>query len=165
VIEKEQLAALARVHELLEEHGIEYWLFGGWAVDFHARSVTRPHADIDLAVWLNDYNRIAALLAAEGWKHAPEEAEDGYTRYERGPVRLELAIIARDEDGQAYTPVREGRGTWPDGAFEDDTAELHGVRARIISLRALRADKSEARDDTLVAAKDRIDSATLSRLP
>jgi hypothetical protein len=27
-----------------------YWLFGGWAVDFHAGRVTRDHADIDLAV-------------------------------------------------------------------------------------------------------------------
>ena len=43
-------------------------------------------------------------------------------------------------------------------------AELLRVRARVISLRALKADKSETRDDPLVAAKDRADVATLSRL-
>ncbi len=161
--EAEQLAALARVHRLLERHGIEYWLFGGWAVDFHAGLVTRPHDDIDLAVWFDDHERIAELLAADGWNHAPDEDEDGYQGYERGPVRLELAFLARDEKAQVYTPVREGRGAWPDGSFEGDTAELHGVRARIISLRALRADKSETRDDALVAAKDRADLAALSR--
>jgi hypothetical protein len=101
---------LAQVHELLERHGIEYWLFGGWAVDFHAGSVTRPHDDLDIAVWLKDHSRIAALLAADGWKHAPEEGEDGYTGYERGPVRLELAFLARGEKDQVYTPLREGRG-------------------------------------------------------
>ena len=161
--EAEQLAALARAHELLERHGIEYWLFGGWAVDFHGGSVTRPHDDLDIAVWLKDHNRIAALLETDGWKHAPEEGEDGYTGYERGPVRLELAFLARGEKGQVYTPLREGRAAWPDGSFEHDAAELRSVRARVVSLRALKADKSETRDDALVAAKDRADLATLSR--
>jgi aminoglycoside-2''-adenylyltransferase len=164
VNDADQLAALARVHELLERHGIEYWLFGGWAVDFHVGAVTRAHADLDIAVWLKDHNRIAAMLAADGWKHAPEEGEDGYTGYERGRVRLELAFLARGEKGRVYTPLREGQGAWPDGSFEDDAAELRGVRARVISLRALKADKSETRDDALVAAKDRADLATLSRL-
>ena len=163
VSEAEQLAALARVHELLVREGVEYWLFGGWAVDFHAGTVTRPHDDLDIAVWFNDLDRIAALLAADGWKHAPQEDEDGYTGYARGPVRLELAFLARSEDGDVYTPVREGRAPWADGAFENDVAELLGVCARVISLRALKADKSETRDDPLVAAKDRADVTTLSR--
>lgn len=159
----EQLAALARVHGLLVQNGIEYWLFGGWAVDFHAGSVTRQHDDIDIAVWLTDHRRITALLEADGWKHAPEDEEDGYTGYEQGAVRLELAFLARGEDGRAYTPLREGRAAWPDNAFGNDVAELGGVCARIISLRALKTDKSEAHDDSAVAAKDRADLATLSR--
>ena len=63
-----------------------------------------------------------------------------------------------------YTPLREGRAAWPEEAFEDDVAELAGVRARVISLPALRADKAERRDDPIVAAKDRADLATLSTL-
>jgi hypothetical protein len=164
VSEAEHLAALARVHELLVRHGLEYWLFGGWAVDFHAGAVTRPHDDLDIAVWLKDLDRIAVLLAADGWKHAPEEDEDGYTGYVRGTVRLELAFLARSQDGEVYTPLREGRAPWPGRAFENDVAELLGVRAKVISLRALKAEKSESRNDALVAAKDRADLATLSRL-
>jgi Aminoglycoside-2''-adenylyltransferase len=164
VCEREQLAALARTHELLERHAIEYWLFGGWAVDFYAGSVTRPHADLDMGVWSTDHDQIAALLAADGWEHAPEEGEDGYTGYERGGVRLELAFLARSANGRVYTPLREGRGVWPDGAFDNDVAELHGVRARLISLRALKADKLESHCDPLVAAKDSADIVTLSRL-
>jgi hypothetical protein len=164
VSEAEQLAALGRLHELFGQHGVEYWLFGGWAVDFHAGTVTRRHADLDLAVWLNNHDRIAALLAADGWTHAPEEDEDGYTGYERGPVRLELVFLARSESGQVYTPLREGRGSWPDEAFGDDVAEMLGVRARVISLAALKADKADIRDDAIVAAKDRADLATLARL-
>jgi hypothetical protein len=139
----EQLAAVARIHELVEGAGIEYWLFGGWAVDFHAGSVTRAHVDVDVAVWAHDLDRIRQLLEADGWRHAPEEGEDGHTGYERSGVRLELAFLARAEDGQVYTPLRDGRGAWPGGAFENDVAELRGVRARVVGLRALRADKSE----------------------
>jgi hypothetical protein len=164
VREAEQLAALARIHELLDGQGIDYWLFGGWAVDFHSGSITRAHDDLDIAVWLNDHDRIAALLAEDGWLHAPEEHEDGYTGYERGVVRLELAFLDRSEDGRVYTPTRDGRGAWPDGTFEDDVVELLGVRARVVMLRALKADKAETRDDPIVAAKDRADLANLSRL-
>jgi hypothetical protein len=164
VSEAEQLAAFARIHELLSEHGIDYWLFGGWAVDFHAGSVTRPHADLDLAVWQKDLERIAELLAEKGWKHAPEPGEDGCTGYERGGVRVELAFLARGATGEVYTPLRNGRAAWPDEAFEDDVGELRGVRARVMSLRALKADKSGAHADPVVAAKDRGDMATLSRL-
>jgi hypothetical protein len=162
VREAEQLAALARIHELLDGQGIDYWLFGGWAVDLHAGSVTRAHDDLDIAVWLEDHHRIAALLAADGWKHAPDEQEDGYTGYERGTLRLELAFLACGEDGQLYTPLREGRAAWPAGAFENETAELLGGQARVISLRALKADKAEHRDDPIVAEKDRADLATLA---
>jgi hypothetical protein len=115
-------------------------------------------------VWLDDDEQIADLLGKDGWRHAPEEGEDGYTGYERAGVRLELAFLARDEDGRVYTPLREGRAPWPDGAFTSDMAKLEGVRAPVISLGALRADKSERRDDPLVAAKDRADMTTLSRL-
>ena len=40
---------------------------------------------------------------------------------------------------------------------------VYGANVVFISLRALRADKSEARDDPRVAAKDRADTASLSR--
>jgi hypothetical protein len=41
---------------------------------------------------------------------------------------------------------------------------LGGVRAPVVGLRALKADESEPHDDPEAAAKDRADTATLSRL-
>src|SRR5205809_2025628 len=105
----DQLVALASLHELLERSRIEYWLFGGWAVDFYAGSVTRAHDDLDIAVWLCDHARIAELLAADGWRHAPEEDEDGGTGYERDGVRLEVTFLVRGGDGNAYVPLCKGR--------------------------------------------------------
>jgi hypothetical protein len=38
-------------------------------------------------------------------------------------------------------------------AFGNDIAELGGARARVISLRALKADKAEVREDSIVARR------------
>ncbi|HZL20610.1 MAG TPA: hypothetical protein VFG23_22955 [Polyangia bacterium] len=160
----EQLAALARIAGLFEPRGIEYWLFGGWAVDFYLRAVTRAHGDLDVAVWLADVPAIAVLFERDGWKHAPEAEEDGYTVYRRDGVRLDLAFLARGADGAIVTPLRQGSAPWPAGTFGDDVSDLLGVRAHLIALAALQADKSEPRDSPLVSAKDRADLAALARL-
>ncbi|MDQ6633683.1 MAG: hypothetical protein M3Z10_02885, partial [Gemmatimonadota bacterium] len=66
-------------------------------------------------------------------------------------------------DGRVYTPLRDGRGEWPDESFGDDTVELLGVRARVIRLGALISDKSVAREDPSTTAKDRADLRSLVR--
>lgn len=157
----DQLAALAELDHLLTEHHVDYWLFGGWAVDFHVGRVTREHADIDMAVWLEDHARAAALLEGAAWQHRPEPGEDGYTSWERASVRLEVAFLARDEHGEVYTPLRTGRGAWPRASFGDATAELYGVRARLVSRQSLIADKSVVHSGGEAAAKDRADVASL----
>ena len=149
-----QLTALAAVDALFERAGLEYWLFGGWAVDFHAGSVTRPHGDVDIAVWLEDLPRISALFEEDGWRHAPEPDEDGGTGYEREGVRLELTYLVRGEDGRVLTRLRELETPWPEGAFAAETRELRGVRARVIGVGALARGKSSPRDDPDEGAKD-----------
>ena len=160
---EDQLAAIARLHAGFERQRIDYWLFGGWAVDFHAGWVTRDHADIDVAVWQSDAERIHALLDADGWHAVPEPGADGYIVYERGPVRLEVAFLARDLEGVVYTPLVDGRGDWPESSFGNDVAEVNGVRARVMSRAALIADKSAQHGDA-AAAKDRTDVAVLRGL-
>jgi Uncharacterised nucleotidyltransferase len=143
-----QLAALARVDELFAEEGIDYWLFGGWAVDFYAGAVTRPHDDLDIAVSVADHARIAALLRRDGWVHAPEPDEQGGTGYERDGVRLELTFIEQ-------VP-------WPADASGDDRRELDGVGARLMALPALKRGKSSPREDAGDRAKDEADAVTLA---
>jgi dihydrofolate reductase len=159
-----QLDALADVAARLDEVGMEYWLFGGWAVDFYAGRVTRPHLDVDIAVWRDDLQRIAAVLDGSGWRHAPDPDEDGGTGYEREGVRLELTFLERRDDGSVVTPLRDLEATWPVDAFGGDEAELRGVRARLVSLDALRSGKASPRDEPGEAEKDRADFDVLSEL-
>jgi hypothetical protein len=159
-----QLQTIDWLHTVLTEQGIDYWLFGGWAVDFHLGRLTREHADVDVAVWRADLDRIRTLLEAEGWDHAPEPGEDGYTGFERADIRLELAFLARDEAGTVHTPLVAGRGDWPAGSFGDTRAEADGVTANVVGLASLIEDKSGPRHDPATLAKDRADVAQLISL-
>jgi len=161
---RKQLTALARVDGVLREARLEYWLFGGWAVDFHARLVTRDHDDLDIAVWLPDVDWIAELLEAEGWHHAPNADEDGGTGYERDGVRLELTYLVRADDGSVFTPLRDGRGSWSDEALGSDVIELSGTLSRVVALTSLTRSKSSPRTDPEDAAKDRADYRALRQI-
>jgi Aminoglycoside-2''-adenylyltransferase len=157
-----QLDALGAVGRRLDHAGIAYWVLGGWAVDFHLGRPTRAHDDVDIAVWVEDLPRISDVLEREGWRHVPRADDDGGTGYERGPVRLELTYLARDDDGEIFTPLRHRRAPWSEEALGDDVRELHGVGARVVSRAWLTAAKSSARDDPADAAKDRADHRALA---
>ena len=160
-----QLSALAEVSASLQKAGIDYWLFGGWAVDFYVGAVTRLHDDVDLAVWFVDVSRIAKLLLANGWRHAPFDDEDGGTGFERGGVRLELTFLVHGGGGLASIPLRSGAVVWPGKeALADDVGELRGVQSRLVGIESLLQGKSTPRDDLEDAAKDRADFTQLSRL-
>jgi hypothetical protein len=159
-----QLSALAELGDLLENAGIAYWLFGGWAVDFYAGAVTRTHDDLDVAVWEVDGPAIARLLTASGWRHAtPLPDEDGGTGYERGVVRLELTFLVRT-GGHTFIPLRSGPVEWLDDELAVVVRDLHGVRTSLVSLAPLTRGKSSPRSDPDDAAKDRADFEQLSRL-
>jgi Uncharacterised nucleotidyltransferase len=157
-----QLAALGELEGQFERERIEYWLFGGWAVDFHAGAITRTHFDVDFAVWAEDAERIARLLRESGWRHAPEPDEDGGTGYERGGVRVELTFLVRDADGRICIRLDAGSFPFAGGAFETEVLDLAGRRCRVVERSALVAMKSGCRDDPDDQAKDAIDLARLS---
>lgn len=161
----EQLAALRDVAAALDRADIEYWLFGGWAVDFYAGAVTRDHDDVDLAIWLDDMPRIKPVLEADGWIDLEDPDTDGGIAFDRRGVRLELTYLYRDNDCEIYTPLRDGsRGKWPGAALGADVRTLDGVSTRVVARGSLTWMKSHGRDDPDDAAKDAADAAVLRGL-
>jgi hypothetical protein len=159
-----QLAAIASLSSALDQHGIEYWLFGGWAVDFWVGAVTRQHDDIDVAAWRQDYDTIRAALQAAGWQHTPAADDVVGTRYQRRSAQLEVTFVVADEDGRIIVPLADRSVVWSTESFGDGRRDLLGVSCRTIPLTLLRAGKSFPREGAADAAKDRADFEALSRL-
>jgi Aminoglycoside-2''-adenylyltransferase len=137
-----QLDEIRGLDQAFAQAEVAYWLFGGWAVDFHAGRVTRAHSDVDIAVWRRDLKVVRRLLADAGWRVLTDRPGDGYVTFERGGVRLDIALLERDSTGAIYTPTDDGRGEWPEGSFGTAIVSLLGVDAHIIDAKSLIADKS-----------------------
>jgi hypothetical protein len=161
---EEQLAAIANLSSVLDQHRIDYWLFGGWAVDFCVGAVTREHDDIDVAAWRHDDDAIRAALEAAGWRHTPVADEVVGTRYQWRSAQVEFTFVEADDQGRIVIPFPDQPLVWSTKPFGDDRRELLAVTSRTIPLALLKAGKSSTRQGAAEAAKDRADFQALSRL-
>lgn len=158
----EQLDAIARLGGILEGRGIDHWLFGGWAVDFWVGRVTRPHHDVDVAAWQSDYDAIAEVLTAEGWRHTPAEDEVVGTCYWWDDALVEFTFVVAGDDGRVLIPFEPEPAVWCERPLGNDRRELDGVRCRTIPLSVLRAGKETPRTESADAAKDLADFRVLA---
>ncbi|MGB2955244.1 MAG: nucleotidyltransferase family protein [Anaerolineales bacterium] len=62
-----------KVIQLLNQNGIEIIIDGGWAVDALLGEQTRPHEDLDLAVFHEDVPKIRSLFEALGYQEVPRD--------------------------------------------------------------------------------------------
>jgi len=161
---EDQLAAIASLSRALDHEAIDYWLFGGWAVDFWVGRVTREHDDIDVAAWRRDYAAIGTALQTVGWRHTPVPDEVVGTRYQWGKAQVEFTFMTTDNDGRAVIPLPDHPIVWSAEPLGQERRELGCINSRVIPLALLRAGKSMAREGSAEAAKDRADSHALSSL-
>lgn len=99
----EQAAAIVECARRFEATGIEYWLFGGWAVDYHAGRVTRSHDDGDFVIWVRDQAAVIEVLSASGLNLCDH----------RHSIEFEITLTDRASDGAIVTP---GFEEWPSDA-------------------------------------------------
>jgi hypothetical protein len=132
-----QLAAIGAVSAIFEHEQLDYWLFGGWAVDFCVGRVTRDHDDIDLVVWRKDDEAIDAALTATGWQHASVENDVIGAGYTLDGVLLELTLVVSDESGAVVLPLQEGPFVWSSEPFRGERRVLAGVPSTTIPLSLL----------------------------
>ena len=60
--------AVVQLLQLVEQHGIEVVVDGGWGVDALLGEQTRLHGDLDIALEHKDVPKLRALLEARGYK-------------------------------------------------------------------------------------------------
>jgi lincosamide nucleotidyltransferase A/C/D/E len=55
------------LYTLLQKHGVQIWIDGGWGIDALLQQQTRPHKDLDALVQFDDLATMADLLAERGF--------------------------------------------------------------------------------------------------
>jgi hypothetical protein len=160
-----QLALIGELTTLLAQAGIAHWLFGGWAVDFHAGAVTRPHGDIDLIVWREDASAVRKALVPHGYVEAPPPSEESglHTHFSKEGQQIDAIFVYQRPDGSIYW----SDWRWPDGSFTGPSGRLGEGVCPVVSARTLlQAKESYLREgpDECDARKCHLDAATLRRL-
>jgi hypothetical protein len=104
---------LLRVGALLSRADVEWAAAGGWAIDLFLGRVTRPHHDVDLAMW-RDQQR-AVRIALPDWEFSI--ADSGLLRPWRHDEQIDLPLHelhARGPDGRSveFLLNDRARGAW-----------------------------------------------------
>ncbi len=160
----EQLAAIASLSTVLDERAIDFWLFGGWAVDFWVGTITRQHDDIDVVAWRGDYDAIEAALDAVGWRHIRSPEDVVGTRYMLGSAEVEFTFVEPDSEGAIVVPIPGHPVVWTNEPFGNERRELLGVTTRTIPLALLKNGKSLPRESDVEGSKDRADFQALAQI-
>ena len=101
----------------LDDAGIEVWLDGGWAVDAVLGEQTRPHADLDLVVPVDDLPGLRRAL--DGFVEIPGGTDVNFVLRDSGVREVDIHAIRFDEAGNGIYPMASGT-TWifPAEGFE-----------------------------------------------
>jgi hypothetical protein len=123
--------------DVLGAAGIDWWLFGGWAIDFHAGRITRAHSDIEFYVWNHDADAARAALTEAGFLAPPGLHPEEGQPYLKDGQEVGSWFLLHDAEGRIVTPGRWADWPWYPGAFDGPPLTLDGVTAGVVTLEAL----------------------------
>jgi len=132
-----QLQIIREVRDALTAAGVGWWLFGGWAMDFHAGRITRDHSDIEIFVRRDDIRRAREALVVRGFAAPPGLYPEEAQPFLKGGQEIGLWFIVTDGDGRTFTPGRWAEWPWPAGSFDGPHARLGELEAPVMSLEGL----------------------------
>lgn len=61
------MSLIAQFNDFMKNIGVEYAICGGHAIDLFIGKKTRPHKDLDAAVFWEDRDKIVQYMLIEGW--------------------------------------------------------------------------------------------------
>lgn len=160
-----QLAVIREVASMCSATGIEYWVRGGWAVDFFLGRITREHEDIDLFAWAEDAERLVRALKQAGFVEIGGAPPDAQRNLMKNGAEVQIALLARCDDGTVVVAGGPAAGTpWPDGMLDGQPGCIGNLVCPIVNP-ALQIEIKEMfpqwRPDLPVQAKHSEDIARL----
>lgn len=91
----------AELITFLEQHGLEVYVDGGWAVDALLGEQTRPHADLDIALPHRQVAALREVLAAQGYRDRARDDtwECNFVLADAGGREIDVHSYTLDEAG------------------------------------------------------------------
>jgi hypothetical protein len=158
-----QWQLLLDIHRLFTRSNIDFWLRGGWALDFLLGDMTRTHSDIDFVTWKKHATTVKQLLSGNGYTFQRDiGAQMDFTKSNQD---ISVVYIGINPAGQVYMPdIPEW--IWLEGVLDYPPQRLNGVRCRVLSPQQLLDNKLgyEAAKGTPLRPKDKISIGKLRSL-
>ena len=107
-----------RVLALLDEWGVQCWLFGGWAEELRGLRTPGPHTDIDLLYPADGFAAVKAFLASGQVEEIAAKRLFHKRAFLFDGVMTELFLVHRDQSGLHTMFWGSVRHDWPDNTLD-----------------------------------------------
>ncbi|MGV3467194.1 MAG: nucleotidyltransferase domain-containing protein [Heyndrickxia sp.] len=139
---KSQLKVLREISTIFKEIDAEFYLRGGWAIDFLLGEITRPHSDIDIVTWIIDREQLENALLTLGYEQIPvkEEFRNRQSDFRKDTVDVTFGYLTYNVDGSL---IMNGlpEWVWRKDSLLPQEYPLHGVTAKVIHPKQLLEEK------------------------
>ncbi|MDX8365544.1 nucleotidyltransferase domain-containing protein [Cytobacillus sp. IB215665] len=137
-----QLTVLSDISSISETLKIEFWLRGGWAIDFLLGKVTRPHDDIDIVTWIHDRERLENELKKAGYEQTPvrQEFRNRQSDFKKDSVEVTFSYITHSENRKLIMNELP-EWVWRADSLSSQRFMLHGISAKVLNPRQLLEEK------------------------
>ncbi|MDR0267445.1 nucleotidyltransferase domain-containing protein [Paenibacillus sp.] len=127
-----------RLTQYFSAIGGEFWLRGGWAIDFLLGEITRPHEDLDLVTWVQYRESLERALVEAEYERMP--VSDRQTDFRKGNVEIQFLYLTRSSDGNII-PNGLPEWVWKANSLPLKHFTLNGISAFVLSPNQLLEEK------------------------
>ncbi|WP_249266981.1 hypothetical protein [Paenibacillus sp. HGF7] len=133
-----QLIVLGEIKAIFYSIGEDFWLRGGWAIDFLLGKITRPHEDLDLVTWVQYRESLERALIESGFERMP--VSDRQTDFRKSNVDIQFLYVTRSSEGNI---ILNGlpEWVWRADSLPLKQFNLNGISASVISPNQLLEEK------------------------
>ena len=125
-----QLQVLGQINEIFSSLNINFWLRGGWAIDFLLGRITRPHEDIDIVAWVQHREEIEQTLIQQDFDYV--RVSDFQSNFFKSDVEISFVFLTLTNDGRIYANGFS-EWIWRSDALPAEPFTLNGVSSFVLS--------------------------------
>lgn len=140
-----QFALIQEIDAIFDIASINFWLRGGWALDFLLGRITRAHSDIDLVTWKYHSSQVQELLTRAGF--AFDRDLGIQMDFVKASQDISVCYVAETEDNRIFTPdIPEW--IWVPKALALPPYQLEGLSCDVISPEQMLDEKETYEEGT-----------------